>query len=229
MKKFVLAVALSQIVLLQGCALDTFSAKPDDPKYAPALPEEDYTQAMPTGGIYNAYTLNNGMYSDTSAHKVGDIIAVTLEESTKASKKANTDLDKSGSNNFGGITLGGRAVSVKGYTPTLSTNSSSTFSGESKADQSNSLKGQISVSVVKVYSNGNLQVQGEKWLMLNNGNEYVRVTGLIRPSDISSDNTVSSQRIANARIQYGGTGDFADTQERGFISRLFNSAFNIFF
>ena len=114
-------------------------------------------------------------------------------------------------------------------TPTLSTDNSSKFKGNASANQSNSLSGQISVSVVKVYSNGNLQVQGEKWLMLNNGNEYVRVTGIIRPSDISSDNTVSSQRIANARIQYGGTGDFADTQERGLISRLFNSALNIFF
>jgi flagellar L-ring protein precursor FlgH len=65
--------------------------------------------------------------------------------------------------------------------------------------------------------------------MLNNGNEYVRVTGLVRPEDISSDNTVSSQRIANARIQYGGTGDFASTQERGWLSKFFNSVFNIFF
>ena len=65
--------------------------------------------------------------------------------------------------------------------------------------------------------------------MLNNGNEYVRVTGLIRPADISSDNTVSSQRIANARIEYGGTGDFANTQERGLVSRFFNSVFNVFF
>ena len=213
MKKVILAIALSQLVLLQGCALDTFSAKPDDPKYAPALPEEDYTNAVPTGGIYNPYTMNNGMYSDTSAHKVGDIISVTLEEATSASKNASTDLEKEGNNNYGGITLASKKLHYKNLTPTLSSSNSNDFSGSAKAKQSNQLSGQISVSVVKVYSNGNLQVQGEKWLMLNNGNEYVRVTGLIRPSDISSDNTVSSQRIANARIQYGGTGDFADVRE----------------
>lgn len=229
MKTTLLVSALSSMLLLQGCALDAFSPKPDDPSFAPALPEEEYTQVVPTGSIYNAHTLNNGIYSDTSAHRVGDIISVILEESTSASKKASTDLEKSGNNNYGGITLASKNVHYKGLTPTLSSSNSSDFSGDAKANQSNSLKGQISVSVVKVYSNGNLQVQGEKWLMLNNGNEYVRVTGLIRPSDISSDNTVSSQRIANARIQYGGTGDFAQTQERGFISRLFNSAFNIFF
>ena len=229
MKKVLLVVALSQALLLQGCVLNAFNEKPDDPKYAPALPEKDYANVVPTGGIYNPYTLNNGMYSDTSAHKVGDIISVVLEESTSAKKSAGTSLDKSGSNNYGGISLAGKNLHYKNLTPTLSTDNSSKFKGSSSANQSNSLTGQISVSVVKVYSNGNLQVQGEKWLMLNNGNEYVRVTGIIRPSDISSDNTVSSQRIANARIQYGGTGDFADTQERGLISRLFNSALNIFF
>ncbi len=229
MNKLVLVSVLLNALVLQGCALDSFSPKPDDPKFAPALPEEDYTNVVPTGGIYNPYTLNNGMYSDTSAHKVGDIISVLLEESTSASKKANTELEKTGSNNYGGVSIGGKTPKILGRAPTLTSSNSSTFEGESKADQSNSLKGQISVSVVKVYANGNLQVQGEKWLMLNNGNEYVRVTGLIRPSDISSDNTVSSQRIANARIQYGGTGDFANTQERGFFSKLFNSAFNLFF
>ncbi|WP_281072472.1 flagellar basal body L-ring protein FlgH [Succinivibrio dextrinosolvens] len=239
MNKIVLITAVVNAFLLQGCALDTFSPKPDDPKFAPALPEEDYSNVVPTGGIYNPYTLNNGMYSDTSAHKVGDIISVTLEESTSASKNANTSLTKNNQNNYGGMNLAfgtdDNTVNkyankyINRYSPTLTSNNSNTFSGTGKGSQSNSLKGQISVSVVKVYANGNLQVQGEKWLMLNNGNEYVRVTGLIRPSDISSDNTVSSQRIANARIQYGGTGDFADTQERGFISRLFNSAFNIFF
>ena len=239
MKKSVLTLVVAQLLLLQGCALDTFSAKPDDPKFAPALPEEDYANVVPTGSIYNQYTLNNGMYSDTSAHRVGDIISVNLEEATSASKNADTSLSKEGTNNYNGSQIGFGTGNnrlnkyankyINRYNPTLHSDNSSTFAGTGKASQSNSLKGQISVSVVKVYANGNLQVQGEKWFMLNNGNEYVRVTGLIRPADISSDNTVSSQRIANARIQYGGTGDFANTQERGFFSKLFNSAFNLFF
>ncbi|MGN0902764.1 MAG: flagellar basal body L-ring protein FlgH, partial [Succinivibrio sp.] len=161
MKKIVLAAFVSSL-LLQGCALDTFSPKPDDPNFAPALPMEEYTNVVPDGSIFSQYTMNNGMYSDTSAHKVGDIISVILEESTSASKKANTDLEKEGNNNYGGITIAGKTVHYKNLTPTLSTSNSSDFSGSAKADQSNSLKGQISVSVVKVYSNGNLQVQGEK-------------------------------------------------------------------
>lgn len=228
MKKTILAVGILGALMLQGCALDTFDPKPDDPAFAPALPEEDYTSAVPNGGIYSLTNNSNGLYTDTKAHRVGDIISVTLEESTSASKKAGTSLSKDSSMNYGGITLAGRDVHLGKYTPTLSSSNSQEFEGSGNASQSNSLTGQISVSVVRVLANGNLQVQGEKWLMLNNGNEYVRVTGLVRPEDISSDNTVSSQRLGNARIQYGGTGDFADTQKRGLLSRFFNSVFNIF-
>lgn len=215
--------------LLTGCALDALGPQPDDPDFAPALPEEDYTTAVPTGSLFNPYSSNNGLYTDTRAHKVGDLISVQLDERTSASKNAGTTLGKSNSIGFGALAVGGRPVTINGYDTSASLSNSSDFEGNSDASQSNSLTGNISVSVVKVLANGNLVVRGEKWLMLNNGNEYIRVTGIVRSEDVSSDNTVSSQRIANARIQYGGTGDFADTQERGFISRFFNSAFNIFF
>lgn len=216
-------------VMLTGCALDSMGPQPDDPDFAPALPEEDYTTALPSGGLFNPYSSNNGLYTDTRAHKVGDLISVELEERTSASKNAGTTLGKSNDIGFGALSIGGRPVTVNGYDTSVGLSNSSDFTGNSDANQSNSLTGNISVSVVKVLANGNLVVRGEKWLMLNNGNEYIRVTGIVRSEDVSSDNTVSSQRIANARIQYGGTGDFADTQERGWLSRFFNSAFNIFF
>ncbi|MDY6322321.1 MAG: flagellar basal body L-ring protein FlgH [Succinivibrio sp.] len=229
MKKALTLTAIAAgLIMLQGCAFDTFDPKPDDPAYAPALPQEDYVQAVPDGGIYHAANSTNGLYTDTKAHRVGDIISVQLEESTSAKKNAGTTLSKESAANYGGVTLGGKQLHAFGLTPTLSTSDSDSFKGSGNASQSNSLTGQISVSVVRVLANGNLQVQGEKWLMLNNGNEYVRVTGLIRPEDINSDNTVSSQRIGNARIQYGGTGDFSNTQQRGLLSRFFNSVFNIF-
>ncbi|HAH70637.1 MAG TPA: flagellar basal body L-ring protein FlgH [Succinivibrionaceae bacterium] len=228
MKITVLTGALITSLWLTGCALDTFDPKPDDPAFAPALPEQDYTAAVPDGGIYSQYNNSNGLYTDTKAHRVGDIISVQLEEATSASKKAGTALSSESTNNYGGISLAGTNVHLGKYTPTFNSSNSQDFSGNGNASQSNSLSGQISVSVVRVLTNGNLQVQGEKWLMLNNGNEYVRVTGLVRPEDINSDNTVSSQRIANARIQYGGTGDLANTQKRGWLSQFFNSVFNIF-
>ena len=227
-KSFWLATALSAM-LLQGCAIDAFDPKPDDPAYAPALPEEDLSTPVPTGSLFNPYSATNGLYTDTRAHRVGDLISVQLEEATSASKNAGTTLDRNNSLNMGEVSLAGRNVHFGRYQPTLSLNNSASFDGESDASQSNSLSGQISVSVVKVLANGNLVVRGEKCLSLNSGNEYIRVTGIVRSEDVNSDSTVSSQRIANARIQYGGTGDFASTQERGWLSKFFNSAFNIFF
>lgn len=229
MNKNLLVIAVIAAFTLQGCALDTFDPKPDDPAYAPALPEDEIVNAVPTGSLFNPYSSNNSLYTDTKAHKVGDLISVQLDEATSASKNADTSLDRNNSMSMGNVGVGGRPITAFGYNTSVSLNNSSSFDGSSDAKQSNSLRGNISVSVIKVLANGNLVVRGEKWLMLNNGNEYVRVTGIVRSEDVNSDNTVSSQRIANARIQYGGTGDFASTQERGWLSKFFNSAFNIFF
>ena len=123
---------------------------------------------------------------------------------------------------------GGDKVTLNGYDTSASMGANNSFKGQAKAGQSNSLKGNISVSVIRVLPNGNLAVRGEKWLMLNEGNEYIRITGLVRSEDVNADNTVSSQRVANARIQYSGTGDFANTQERGWLSKFFNGPYSPF-
>ncbi|MGL6054801.1 MAG: flagellar basal body L-ring protein FlgH, partial [Vibrio metschnikovii] len=73
-----------------------------------------------------------------------------------------------------------------------------------------------------VLSNGNLVVRGEKWLMLNTGDEYIRLSGTVRPDDIGYDNTIASNRISNTRIQYSSTGSNQDMQEPGFLARFFN-------
>ena len=175
----------------------------------------------PTGAIFQPEQVN-GIYSDIKAHRVGDIITIELAESTSASKKANTQSGKNNKMELEPVTLGGVPVTAGAYDLSASIGQSSAFKGQAKADQSNSLQGNISVSVIKVLPNGNLLVRGEKWIMLNNGNEYIRITGLVRPEDVSSENSVSSQRVANARIHYGGTGDLANTQEQGWLTSFFN-------
>jgi flagellar L-ring protein precursor FlgH len=85
------------------------------------------------------------------------------------------------------------------------------------------LKGQISVTVARVYANGSLFVQGQKYIGINQGTEYVRLSGLVRPQDISTDNTVLSTRIADAHISYGGTGAVNDSNNMGWLARFFNS------
>ena len=79
------------------------------------------------------------------------------------------------------------------------------------------------MTVAKVYPGGNLYVQGEKWIQINQGNEYIRLRGIIRPVDISSDNSILSTKIADARMSYSGTGATADVNKAGWLSRFFIS------
>ncbi len=215
------------MLLLFGCTAMPNGPKPDDPDFAPSMPEEDVVNVEPTGSIFSQGQVSS-VYSDIKAHRVGDIITVQLVESTSAKKGANSQQSKDSSLGMDALKIGGTPVTVNGYDTSVSMGANNSFKGQSKADQSNSLQGNISVSVVKVLANGNLMVRGEKWLMLNNGNEYVRITGIVRSEDVNADNTVISQRVANSRIQYGGTGDFANTQERGWLAQFFNGPWSPF-
>src|SRR5690606_30154096 len=107
-------------------------------------------------------------------------------------------------------------------------NSRSQFDGESAASQQNFLRGSITVRVTDVLANGALAIRGEKWIKLNQGDEYIRLQGLVRPEDIDVTNRVSSQRIADARISYSGKGDLANASQPGWFTRLFNRFLNPF-
>ena len=102
------------------------------------------------------------------------------------------------------------------------------FAGEGDSAQSNSLQGYVTVTVQKVLPNGNLYVKGEKWIGINQGQEYVRMTGVIRPIDLASDNSIPSSKVANAKINYGGKGALADANAQGWLSRFFNSPWTPF-
>lgn len=218
-------VSLSLAILsLAACSSLPTDPVKNDPAYAPVIPPDTETQVVQTGSLFQEKYANS-LYSDIKAHRVGDIITVYLEEKTSAKKKAKSDLDKSNQFNLDQLTIPGGVAKIGGNPIELGMGQTSGFSGQGQADQSNSLNGNISVSVVDVLSNGNLVVRGEKWLMLNNGDEFIRLTGIVRAQDVSSDNTVSSMRIANARIQYGGTGDFANTQRQGWLTKFFNGPY----
>jgi flagellar L-ring protein precursor FlgH len=119
--------------------------------------------------------------------------------------------------------LGGKAVKIGNQSIPLGLDSSSDFSADASSNQSNNLVGNISVTVVQVLPNQNLLVRGEKWLTLNNGDEYIRLTGVVRPADVSPNNEIVSTKIANARIQYSGTGTFATAQKEGWLTQFFSS------
>ena len=99
------------------------------------------------------------------------------------------------------------------------------FDGAGSSSQSNSLVGDITVTVVERFANGNLRIRGEKWVTLNQGREFIRLSGIIRPYDIGPDNAVLSSKVANAQITYSSKGALAAANKMGIISRFFNSIF----
>ncbi|CAN0603261.1 unnamed protein product, partial [Ectocarpus sp. 12 AP-2014] len=153
------------------------------------------------------------------ALNVGDVLTVTLEESTRASKNAETSITKDQDISLLAAELLGNA----GLGVNTDLQQERDFEGSAEADQSNSLAGSITVTVTEVLPNGVLHIRGEKWLSLTNGDEYIRLSGLVRPQDIAPDNTVASNRIADARFAYGGTGDFDQANQMGWLARFFNS------
>jgi flagellar L-ring protein precursor FlgH len=97
------------------------------------------------------------------------------------------------------------------------------FKGSAKSSQQNTLRGSIAVSVHRVLPNGTLLIKGEKALRLNQGDEYIRLTGLVRIDDINRYNQVSSQSVANAKISYAGRGVLNDSNSAGWLTRFFAS------
>jgi len=215
-------IFISQISACSN-TIELSKALPNDPDFAPILPETEEEAIIPTGSLFKENYVNN-IYSDSKAHRIGDIISVILSESTQAKKNAKTELKKQSNTELDPVIgLGGVPVTMNGKAVQFGINQSTNFKGDSKADQGNSLSGDISVHVLRVLPNGNLMIRGEKWITLNNGDEYIRLTGVIRAKDINSNNTILSTKIANARIQYAGTGSFADVNEQGWLTKFFNS------
>ncbi|MFD2180275.1 flagellar basal body L-ring protein FlgH [Veronia pacifica] len=193
-----------------------------DPAWSPLHPgrkPEHYATA--TGSLFDI-SQTHSLYDDKRPHQIGDIVTVVLEEKTQAKKTASADATKTSDLSMDPLKVQGETFKLGEKEISYATKHNNTTSGTSNANQSNSISGSISVEVIDVLSNGNLMIRGEKWLTLNTGDEYIRLSGTIRPDDISSENTVASTRISNARIQYSGTGDRQDTQDQGWLARFFN-------
>lgn len=215
--------AISVMALLSACAAN-HKVEEEDPFFAPIMPEIPAEDVVTTGSLYKT-GWSNGLYSDTKARRVGDIITVLLEENTQASKTAKTETTKETDATLSPLVgLNGAAPTIGGNTLQLGIESDGQFKGDAKSDQSNSLSGQISVHVMRSLPNGNLIIRGEKWLTLNTGQEFIRLTGIVRAEDISAENTIESTRVANARISYSGKGSLADVQEAGWLSGFFLSS-----
>jgi len=213
------------LICLVLTACDTYVEEQRSVEFEPIYlePVEQETTQSDFGGIYKK-DKGNLFAMEARAHRVGDILTVSFTESFQATKSQNAATSRTSENSVTLPTVMGSILpNSLGNSAELGSSGESTFSGSGSTNQSNSLTGLISVHVVRVYLNGNLEILGQKKLTLNNGDEYIRVSGIVRPSDISSDNVVQSDRIANADINYVGAGDTARTGKKGWYTKMLDT------
>jgi flagellar L-ring protein precursor FlgH len=176
-----------------------------------------------SGAIYQAGN-DMRLFEDRTARRVGDTVVIRLVESTAASKSATTAATKNSDIDLPNPILFGAPFSVGlSNLEIAALKENRKLSGEGKSDQSNSLTGDVSAVVVGLYPNGNMAIRGEKMLTLNQGEEVVQISGVIRPEDIAPNNVITSNRVADAKITYAGNGILADANTAGWLSRFFLS------
>jgi len=190
-------------------------------------PKEDFSPTYPAapeplpanGAIFQASRGYAPLTSGNRAAIVGDLLTIVLVERTQAAKTSTANTGRNGSI--------GLSPPVSGPLALFSSNDfnmggQSAFDGKGQAAQSNLLTGEVSVTVAAVYPNGTMLVRGEKQLRLNQGDEFIRLSGLVRQVDIGADNRIASTRVANAQITYTGKGDIARASHQGWLQHFFS-------
>lgn len=211
-------ILLLAAALLGGCAsFNEMLPEADSSEFEPL--ELDYSLPPTSGGGLFRSGYGGSLVSDRRAVRVGDILTVVLDESTQSSKSAGTSFGKESSVGVGIPTVLGKTY------PDVETSAGAErdFNGSAKSSQQNTLRGSIAVTVHRVLPNGTLLIKGEKTLRLNQGDEFVRLAGLVRVDDINRYNQISSQSVANAKISYAGRGVLNDSNSAGWLTRFFTS------
>jgi flagellar L-ring protein precursor FlgH len=201
------------LLLLAACT----PVPPRDPEFAPVQPANLVPPIQNSGSIYQSgYDMR--LFEDNKAMRVGDVLTIKLQELTQAKKADDLNAKKDNSITASAPMIFGVPTSIESEIKAVKD-----FKGQGAANQSNSLKGDISVTVVELLPNGNLKVRGEKRVTLNQGDEYIKLSGIVRPVDIDPDNTISSDKVADATIMYIGNGAMADASKMGWLSRIIYS------
>lgn len=219
-RKLVLWQSPSHLFLCCGAALAVAGCGGGD------RPEIDYTPPPPVaapiaaadGAIFHTSSYAP-LISGTKAARVGDILTVILSERTTATKSNSASSSKDGSIGLTPPATGPLAL----FSPSdVNVSGGQSFKGNGKASQSNALSGTITVTVAEVRPNGVMRIRGEKLIKLNRGDERIQLSGLVRQTDITPDNRVSSALIADADIAYFGKGEIAQASRQGWLQRFFS-------
>ncbi|PCJ40834.1 MAG: flagellar basal body L-ring protein [SAR86 cluster bacterium] len=200
------------VMLLSGC---TSIPEEIEPEFSPTYQSRNSDADSRQGSIFQAGNVL-ALFEDQKANRIGDILTVLLVEQTSGQNSSDNNVNQSTNMSLATPTFGGSSRPNMG----VDLSSENSFIGASGSSQSNSLSGSIAVTVTEVLDNGNLIIEGEKWIRINQGNEYIRLQGVIRPKDIDTFNTLYSTQIADAHISYGGRGNNARGNVPGWAAKI---------
>ena len=219
----VVIVALATLGLsLSACAPKLGEFQHRQRSYKAPVQFPQVSQKPVEGSLWTATLQGNYLFADQRAMRVGDIVTVVVKESANARRGASTTLDRDSSmtntiSDFLGL-LKQLQPGLVGM-EALGTKSNSDFKGMGETTRSEKLSATVPATVKKVMPNGNLYIEGHRTIMVNHEEHHFYISGVVRPVDISDDNSVSSSRLAEAEIEFGGRGDITDKQRPGIISR----------
>lgn len=239
LRAFLTAVAtLAAMAALTGCAERIHQPIPVTNQEAALLnpPVETFPEpaARAEGSLFSDDSVN--LFADAKARRVGDIVTINIVENSRASKNANTTTGRNSSiqantnalmgyENPANVPLIGGVFNALNYNPNIGVdaNFTSSFNGSGTTARTETMNARLSARIIQVLPNGNLVLRGSQEILVNNERQYITVQGVVRPHDITTDNTVLSTYIADARIDYTGQGDISRKQREGWLSRFFDS------
>ncbi len=167
------------------------------------------------------------LFKDFRAFQAMDILTVLINESSSGKKSADTDTKSefsilAGITEFFGLETRKWAANNTSLDPTALINASTDteFKGEGETERTGTLIAKMSALIVEVLPNGLLRIEGNKIVSLNNEEEIMVISGLVRQRDITSRNEVDSGRIANMRVDFYGRGVVAEQQQPGWGARI---------
>lgn len=207
---------LTVLTMLPACSMIQQTTSVHQPMTA--MPAPVRPAADGSGAIFNNQT--RSLFEDRRARYVGDTITINLVEKTAATKSSNASANRASTLDVGTPVISGlpgKFLNKVGVTA----DDTSTFAGKGAAAANNTFSGTVTVTVIDVYSNGNLLVSGEKQVAINQGQEFIRFSGVVNPAYVTASNTVQSTQVADARVEYKASGYIDEAQTMGWMQRVF--------
>ncbi len=173
------------------------------------------------GSLWNSNQA--GLFAENKARNIGDIVTVVISEQASASKEANTATNRESSVSAGIPSFFGlesEVVSHMDPSNLVNADLENEFSGSGETTREETLSATLTTQVIDVLPTGNLRIQGSKTVRVNNETQIIRLTGIVRESDITADNLVDSKYVLNAQIDYTGNGVVSAKQEPGWLMQI---------